>query len=105
MLKILSITLLFCINASAWNPAYINTNCPTDPTFNDKSSCYGAQGINTARCKRKHLSNIYINHEYAESLSLDALIFKTNEENEGKLSPYPFIIYNGAVSKHLHITR
>eukprot|EP00942_MAST-04A_sp_MAST-4A-sp1_P007040 g7040.t1 len=104
-LKILPIILLFFINASAWNPAYINTNCPADPTFNDPSSCYGAEGINKARCVqgRTHLGNIYVYHEYAESLSLDALIFKTNEENEGKLSPYPFIIYNGAVSKHLHI--
>ena len=69
MLKILSIILLFFINASAWNPAYINTNCPADPTFNDKSSCYGAEGINKARCvkKKKHISEISINHEYAES--------------------------------------
>ena len=73
MLKILSIILLFFINCSAWKPTHINTNCPADPTFNDKSSCYGAQGINTARCvhRRQHLRNIYINHEYAESLSLD----------------------------------
>ena len=69
MLKILSIILLFFINASAWNPTYINTNCPADSSFNDKSSCYGAQGINTARCVqgRRHLDNIYVYHEYIQT--------------------------------------